>query len=165
MHKIDIGRHARWLRLAILAVVGLLAAVYLLARFGIRLPGVTIQSRSAPGAATPAWVGDVTLMLLATSLWPLQALLRKVESGDAFSVAMVRDFRAFAAWLLALSLFRVVVPTLFAQVQGSAGHGARVALMLDLRDLLLLMFTLILFLVARLLERARAAEESMAEIV
>lgn len=165
MRKIGIERHARWLRLAIVAVVGLLAAVYLMARFGIGLPGLTIQSRSVAGSATPAWVGDVTLVLLAASLWPLQALLRKVEAGDAFSVAMVRDFRAFAAWLLALSLFRVVAPTLLSQFQESAAQGLRVALMLDLRDLLLLMFTLILFLVARLLERARAAEESMAEIV
>jgi hypothetical protein len=165
MRKFGIERHARWLRLAIPAVIGLLAALYLLARFGIGLSGVTVVSRSAAGGTAPVWLGDVTLLLLVASMWPLQRMLRKIEAGDAFSVAMVRDFRAFAAWLLALSLFRTVAPGLFAVLAAPAVDDVRVALTVDVRDLLLLMFTLILFLVARLLERARLAEEAMAEIV
>lgn len=162
MRQIGIERHSRVMRYSILIAVGLLAVIYLLARLRIGLPGTTFEARAAPGTATPAWLGDVTMLLLLAAIWPLQRMLRRIEAGDAFSVATVGDFRAFSAWLLALSLVRAVVPSLFAQAQA---RGAPIALALDIRDLLLLMVTLILFLVARLFERARMAEQDVAEIV
>ena len=73
-------------------------------------------------------------------------------------------FRAFAFWLLLVAIVWIVAP-IAGGTRWPAGEARRIEFTLQLRDLLTLGVALILFLVARLLERARAIDEEMREIV
>jgi hypothetical protein len=77
---------------------------------------------------------------------------------------VIGAFRAFALWLLIVAIVWIVAPIVVAVISGPDAEHAY-ALKLQLRDLLTIGITLILFLVARLLERARAIDEEMREIV
>jgi hypothetical protein len=163
--EIVIGRSARRLRIGILAVFALVLVLYVTARLGVRPIGhpLHVSSRAADVAGTPL-VADGTTLLLAVAIFWLTEALRNVGRGGFFSAAVVRDFRRFALWLLVMALFSFFAPLLVAVGRNRAAvHPLRVVI--DLRDLLLIGITLVLFLLARLLERARAIEDEMREIV
>ena len=63
-----------------------------------------------------------------------------------------------------MALFELLAP-IFVAASPRARASAPGALVLDLRDLLTVGITLLLFLLARLLERARAIDEEMREFV
>lgn len=163
MSNQGIGRAARRLRIGVLLAGGILGLLYLASR--LQLGGDSVQIERGMAAASPLapWAGDVLVLLLAAALLPLIRLLRVVEQGELFSAKVVGLFRSFAMWLLLLTTASLGAPLLLELVEGA--RDGQLALRLNLRDLLVLAITLLLFLIARLIERARLIEDEMRAIV
>ena len=111
------------------------------------------------------WIAAGSLALLLIALFRLAQMLRRIADGDLFSVEVTRRFRGFAFWLLLMALFELVAPVVAGFLGSTAGYPHRVFLTLNLRDVLMLGITLLLFLLARLLERARGLDEEMREFI
>ncbi|MFL6758510.1 hypothetical protein [Sphingomonas sp.] len=161
-----IKRYARRLRLGVLIVFGAVLALVICGQFGIRIAGapVILQPRSAGVEGIPT-VGDGVLVLLAIAIYWLSAALRAIAGGDLFSRAVVRSFRQFAVWMLVMALFTAVAPMILATAAPMHGGRHRIMVLIDLRELLLVGLTLLLLLIARMFERARAIQDEMSEIV
>ena len=93
-------------------------------------------------------------------------LKRDFREETIFGIEVIRRFRSFAWWLLLMSLLEMVGPWIAPIVRPAGQRGpkgnqlrARPSRPADRR------LTLLLFLLARLLERARAIDEEMREIV
>ncbi len=109
-------------------------------------------------------IADITIVLLSVALYQLSRMLGAIADGDLFSARVVAAFRAFAFWLLLVALVWVVAPVTAVLLAGPGGSH-RFEFKLQLRDILTIGVALILFLVARLLERARTVDEELREIV
>jgi hypothetical protein len=164
MDDAAIRRSARRLRYGVIVAALVTLLIYLAGRLELGTGWLRVESRLAasPSPFAPL-VGDVTLALLLIALAQLARMLRAVEGGDLFSAAVIRRFRGFILWLFILALFRSLAPILLSIADPS--RGDEIALRFDMRDLLTLGLTLILLLIARLLERARRIEDEMREIV
>jgi hypothetical protein len=162
----DIGRTARGLRWAVWIFWGLIILAYLAGRAGLTIRGaVEVQARSLDAeAGMPRFVADVTILLLSVALYQLNRMLGAIAEGDLFSARVVGAFRSFAFWLLLVAVAWVVAPIVSVLLMGP-GETHRLEFKLQLRDILTIGIALILFLVARLLERARTIDEEMREIV
>lgn len=160
-----IAKTAARLRWAVWIVWGAILIVYAIGRLGLSLGPVQVVSRTevaaGPGAA---WVADVLVVLLTVALYQLSRMLGAIAAGDLFSARVIGAFRAFALWLLILSLVSILAPIIASLIAGP-GAEQRYEFRLQLRDLLTVGITLILFLVARLLERARTIDEEVREFV
>jgi hypothetical protein len=145
---------------------GCIIAAYLAGRFGLSLRGaVEVQARSsAAESGTPMLVADITILLLSVALFQLSRMLGAIAEGDLFSARVVGAFRAFAFWLLLVAVVWIIAPIASVLLTGP-DDLRRLEFKLELRDVLTIGVSLILFLVARLLERARAIDEEMREIV
>ena len=166
MSSSGISRTAGRLRLAVWIFWSCIIAVYIAGRLGLSLNGV-VEVRahaSTAGASTPIIVADVTILLLSIALYHLTRMLGAVAEGDLFSARVVGAFRAFAFWLLLVAMVWVAAPIVAVLLTGP-DETHRLAFKLQLRDILTIGISLILFLVARLLERARTIDEEMREIV
>jgi len=147
------------------AVWGCILVVYAASRLGLDLGAVRVASRGDLGEhAAPMWMADVVVLLLTVALYQLSRMLGGIAAGDLFSARVIGAFRAFALWLLVLAIFSIAAP-IAASLLSGANAGDRYELRFELHDLLTIGVTLILFLVARLLERARGIEDEMREIV
>jgi hypothetical protein len=166
MASVEISRTAKRLRVAVWIFWGCILAAYVAGRFGLTTTGtVQVEAHSATAeAGTPMFVADITILLLCVALYQLTRMLGAIVEGDLFSSRVVGAFRAFASWLLIVALVWVVAPILAVFLAGP-GDSHRLAFTLSLRDVLTIGIALILFLVARLLERARTIDEEMREIV
>ena len=165
MAHASIAKTASRLRWAVWIVWGCILLVYAAGRFGLGVGALRVQASSAAGVGPPIMaVADVTILLITVALWQLSRMLGAIAAGDLFSARVVGAFRAFALWLLIVALVWIVAPLVMA-VAGGSGAEHRYEFKLQLRDLMTIGITLILFLVARLLERARAIDEEMREIV
>lgn len=162
----EISRTAKRLRLAVWILWGCILAAYVIGRFGLRTTGaVQVEAHfAAAEAGTPMLVADVTILLLCVALYQLTRMLGAIAEGDLFSSRVVGTFRAFAFWLLVVALVWVTAPIAAVFLAGPDDLH-RLAFSLQLRDMLTIGVALILFLVARLLERARTIDEEMREIV
>jgi hypothetical protein len=161
-----IARTAARLRIGLFAAVAVMVVLYLAARFQLQVGQAHVEYRShgvTPAAARIA--GDGTMVMLLVALWRLTQMLGLIRDGDMFSVDVVRRFRGFAFWLLLMALYGFAAPILLTFARGLPDGQHRIAFALDLRELLTVGITLLLFLLARLLERARAIEAEMREIV
>lgn len=166
MANSGIQRSASRLRVAVWVLWGCIVAAYAVARLGLSLNG-SVQVRahvSDADSGTPMIIADATVLLISVALYQLTRMLGAVAEGDLFSARVVGAFRAFAFWLLLVALVWVVAPILFVLVNGP-GEARHLAFRVQLRDILTIGVSLILFLVARLLERARVIDEEMQEIV
>ena len=162
----DIGKTARRLRWAVWIFWASIILAYVAGRLGLSLRGaVEVQAHSsAAESGTPMIVADITILLLSVALYQLSRMLGAIGEGDLFSSRVVGAFRSFAFWLLVVALAWVVAPIVAVFLTGpDAAH--RLEFKLQLRDVLTIGIALILFLVARLLERARTIDEEMREIV
>ena len=162
----DIGKTARRLRWAVWIFWACIILAYVAGRLGLSLRGaVEVQAHSTVAeSGTPMIVADVTILLLSVALYQLSRMLGAIGEGDLFSSRVVGAFRSFAFWLLVVALAWVVAPIVAVFLTGpDAAH--RLEFKLQLRDVLTIGIALILFLVARLLERARTIDEEMREIV
>ena len=161
----NIAKTASRLRWAVWIVWDCILLVYAAGRLGLGIGPLKVQASSSAGVAPHVMaVADLTIVLVTVALWQLSRMLGAIATGDLFSARVVGAFRAFALWLLIVALVWILVPVAMALVSGS-GPEHRYEFKLQLRDLMTIGITLILFLVARLLERARAIDEEMREIV
>ena len=161
----DISNTARRLRWAVWIFCGCIVAAYAAGRFGLSLDYFSVQARASVEDAGPLMIiADITILLLTVALWQLSRMLGAIAEGDLFSARVVAAFRAFAFWLLLVALVWVVAPVVAVLLAGPA-DGHRFEFRLQLRDILTIGVALILFLVARLLERARTVDEELREIV
>ena len=165
MGTTDISTTARRLRWAVWVFWGCIVAAYVAGRFGLSLDYLSVQARASVDAAGPPMIiADITILLLSAALWHLGRMLGAIAQGDLFTARVVGAFRAFAFWLLLVALVWIVAPIVGVLLAGP-GDGHRLEFKLQLRDILTIGVALILFLVARLLERARTVDEELREIV
>jgi hypothetical protein len=165
MVQANIAKTAGRLRWTVWIAWGCIIAIYVAGRFGVDLGFLKVQAEAHPEVPAPLRaVADVTLVLVSIALWQLSRMLGAIAAGDLFSARVIGAFRAFALWLLIVAIVWIVAPIVVAVISGPDAEHAY-AFKLQLRDLLTIGITLILFLVARLLERARAIDEEMREIV
>jgi len=153
----------RWTVFSAMAVMGLL---YLSARLGLQIGQARVEYQRHGGDAWGvAPVADLTLVLLLVALYELTAMLKRIGEGELFTAGVIGRFRAFALWLL-LSALLVLLAPIGLQLLGSAQDGAhRFRVVLDFREIVTVGVTLVLFLLARLLERARRLDEEIREFV
>jgi len=162
----DIGKTARRLRWAVWVFWACIILAYVAGRLGLSLRGVVeVQAHSsAAESGTPMIVADITILFLSVALYQLSRMLGAIGEGDLFSARVVGAFRSFAFWLLIMAVVWVVAPIVAVFLTGP-NDAHRLEFRLQLRDVLTIGIALILFLVARLLERARTIDEEMREIV
>lgn len=161
-----ISRAAARLRWGVFAAIAVMVLLYVAARFDLQLGRAHVEYRihdASPAAGR--MVGDGTMLLLLVALLRLTQMLRLIQMGELFSVEVIGRFRSFAFWLLLLALYGLAAPIGLALAEGAATPAHRFALVLDFRQILTLGITVLLFLLARLLERAREIEAEMREIV
>lgn len=161
-----ISRSAARLRLGLLVTLVVMVVLYGIARLGFHLGGVRIDYHvKGPDLSSTRFIGDVALGLLVIALFRLSQMLDQIASGELFSAAVIARFRSFAFWLLVMALFELAAPTA-AQLLSLAGAGNhRIEIAVDFREILTVGVTLVLFLLARLLERARGLDEENREFV
>lgn len=161
-----IRRLAGRLRLLVWAMIVGTAAVYLAARIGTEIGQTRLVTIGAsdPAIASPAWVQDLSIALVLAALWQLADMLRLVGRGDHFSPAAIRRFRGFALLLFVASAFMFLAPLAIAIATNEPGPE-QLRLPVKLRELLTMLVTGALFLVARLLEEARQIDSDLKEIV
>ena len=161
-----IRRLAGRLRLLVWAMIVGTAAVYIAARIGTEVGQTRLVTIGAsdPAVASPVWVQDLSIALVLLALWQLADMLRLVGRGDHFSPAAIRRFRGFALLLFVASAFMFLAPLVIAVATTEPGPE-QLRLPVKLRELLTMLVTGALFLVARLLEEARQIDSDLKEIV
>lgn len=166
MNDESISRTAARLRWAVFGLLVVMVLLYLAARFDLSLGHMRVayQTHGQHPAPIPL-LGDIGLALLMIAIFRLTQMLRAIAAGDYFSLLVTRRFRGFAFWLLLMALAGLFGPLLTELWRFSADWHQALALRLDFREVLTVGITLLLFLLARLLERARALDEEMREIV
>ncbi|HEX6219085.1 MAG TPA: DUF2975 domain-containing protein [Sphingomicrobium sp.] len=159
-----ISRLASRLRIAIFAVMAVMVILYGAARFGLQFDAARVEARAhSLDAATGRLIADVTLLLLVVAFFQLTRMLGRLASGERFSGEVIGYFRSFAFWLLLTALFGLAAQIVAPLINGDG--SARFHVVLDFQKLLMVAITLVLFLLARLLERARRLEEEMREFI
>ena len=159
----SLARAARRLRLLTLFGTALVLLAFLFAAgltFGghaADFPGIAVHAGELPPA--PAAIMMVLFgALIALALLRMAAMLREVEQGRIFPAAALRGF---ARYLFLAMLASIAGPPALA-----AAWGARqLSLSLDSGQVLMLLVTGLLFLVARLLDEARAIADDASQIV
>jgi hypothetical protein len=150
--------------MGIFLVMALMVLLYAAARLGLQFGAVKVESRvhgGLPGHGQ--WMADVTVVLLTIAFFQLTRMLGRLAAGDLFSAAAVGHFRSFALWLLITALFGLAGPIVSPLLAGERAGGFH--FLLDFQKLLMVAVTLVLFLLARLLERARRLDEEVREFV
>ena len=155
-------RDAARLRIVVIVAMVLLGSAILLAWVGGPLGIARVEMREHSGAFDPRLTGTISMVLIEVALFRLTQMLGAIANGDLFSSRVIRHFRGFAFWLFLVALGGALLP-LIGSLAGTGPH--RVAVVLDLTKILAVAVTLLLFLLARLLERARQLDEEMREIV
>lgn len=160
-----IARSARRLRLLVFVGIAAIALLYVLGRFAPDLGPLRVEAQ----AAAPVWLGlgiaDLTLLLFITALLRLAQMLGAIARGSLFAPQVTKAFRGFAFWLFIATLVDVVAGPALAILQLLRDGDGQTALVFELRDLLMLAGALFLFLLARIMERARAIEAELEAIV
>ena len=165
MNDDAIRRSAQRLRFTVFAAMALMAGLYLAARFGLRLGAAHVEYRvHGPDFPHVRLIGDISTLLVLVALFQLTQMLKRIASGEMFSAGVIGCFRSFAFWLLMVALFGVLAPFV-AQAWRPPADLHRFEFAIDFRDILTVGATLVLFLIARLLERGRRLEEEMREFV
>ena len=163
---LEIRRAAIRLRGLVFAAMALVVLLYVAAQLNLQFVGAHVEYRGR-GLDAPyeQIIGAVGLALLLLALFRLTQMLARIANGDLFSMAVIRRFRGFALWLFVMASFEIVAPAGAGVLGAAASRPHLIRLMFDLRDVLTLGITLLLFLLANLLERARRLDEEMREFV
>jgi Protein of unknown function (DUF2975) len=159
-----IMRAARRLLWVVGAATAIMLSLYLAARLGLQLGGARVEyePHEAAGRTSQA-IGDIGMVLLVIALGRLAQMLRAIGRGELFSATVIRRFRGFAFWLLLMAIVDLAGPLLAEMFVRRAGDPVR--LIIDFRQVLTVGVTLLLFLLARLFERARQIDEENREFV
>ena len=162
----DVARSAARLRWIVIGALAVMLFLYVAARFDLQLGRAHVEY-FVHGSSSPfaSLIGDGTVVLLGVAVAHLILMLGRIARGELFSAGVVRNFRGFALWLLLMAVFGMVGPIVveLAAPQVAGHHLIRIAI--DLREVLTLGITLLLFLLASLLERARRLDEEVREFV
>jgi hypothetical protein len=165
--KIDgVARSAARLRWIVIGALIVMLSLYVAARFHLQLGRVHVEYFvHGSSSASAQLIGDGTVILLGVAVIHLILMLGRIARGELFSAGVVRNFRGFALWLLLMAVLGMVGPFVaeLAAPRLTGHHLIRIAV--DLREVLTLGITLLLFLFASLLERARRLDEEMREFV
>jgi hypothetical protein len=158
----DSARRLRWI---VIAAMGIMTALYVAGRFGMQVGPARIEYRShLPDVQSARYIADISLILLLAALFRLTQMLGSIASGEFFTAQVIARFRSFAFWLLLMAVFNFAGPLIGSLSGGSAGvrqfHFA-----IKYSEIITVGVTLVLFLLARLLERARRIEEENREFV
>lgn len=160
-----IARAASRLRWGVFAVMGAMILIYAAARFGWKLGPAHVEYRGHPGGpAGASLIADATMLLLLLAMFQLTVMLKRIARGELFSVEVIRNFRRFASWLLLMALWELLAPIVLA-IAFRPGGPHKIQMVIDFREVLTLGTTLLLFLIARLLEHARRLDEEVREFV
>lgn len=160
--NLSIERSAGRLRWAVVTLIAVMVALYAAARFELRLGDFHI-AYGQHGPERSRLVADLGMILLVIALARLTQMLGAIAGGELFSSRVIRLFRSFAFWLLLMALAGLVGPIIAELVAHDAASPFR--LIIDFRQVLTAGVTLLLFLLARLLERARGLDEEVREFV
>ena len=161
-----IRRSAAQLRWLVFAAMIAMIALYVAARLGLQLGRAHVEYRlHGPDQSTTRLLADVSALLLLFALFRLTQMLGLIAAGELFSARVIARFRSFAFWLLIVALLGLFGPMVAALFRHMSARGVGLALTIDFREILSVGVTLLLFLLARLLERAREFEAEMREIV
>jgi hypothetical protein len=158
MNNPSIARSARRLRLTVLIGIAVVVVLYLLGQFRPELGPLRVESHGKVG-------GALALLLLVIALGRLAQMLGAVADGPLFGARVTQAFRSFALWLFLATLADVLAAPAAALARTIVAGDGHTALHFELRGLLMLVGALFLFLVARLLEAARANEAELEKIV
>lgn len=161
----SIARSAARLRLAVFAGMALMLVVYVVARLDLDFTQVHVEYAHGAEAPYARPIADISMALQLVALFKLTQMLGAIAAGELFTAAVIRHFRGFAWWLLLMALFELVAPLAAGLVAAPYSHPHLVRLTVDMRDLLTVGTTLLLFLLASLLERARRLDDEMREFV
>ena len=161
-----ISRSAARLRWAVIATMAAMAILYLAGRLGLQIGQARVEyQRHGTNAEATGLVGDLLMILLLVALYQLTAMLKRIAGGETFSAGVVGKFRSFAMWLLLSSLVGLFAPMLLQLFGTGMRTPDQLRLVIDFREILTVGVTLVLFLLARLLERARGLDEEVREFV
>lgn len=165
MESAPIARSARRFRFVVLTAIALIAIIYVIGRMGPQVGPFRVETHPD----VPGWLGvtltDVTLLLFVVALVRLAQMLGAIADGPLFGPPVTKAFRGFAFWLFLATLIDVVAAPVISIVQAVRAGGGPAQLVFELRDLLMLLGALFLFLLARMLEQARSLETELEEIV
>lgn len=157
------------LRGAVIVVMLLIAAAILLAWLGTAIGFARVEIQPHEESPLNPLISGTAMMVLAEiALWKLSLMLKAMAEGETFTLRVTGHFRGFAFWLMLMALADLLLPLVstFAMMGPEVRAGEpSVRLSVDLSSVILLGVTLLLFLLARMLERARAIEEENREIV
>lgn len=161
-----IRRSASRLRALVFVAMALMALVYAAAQLNLQFAGAHVEYHlRGLGIPYERLIGAVSLVLLLIALFRLAEMLGLIVGGALFTMPVIRHFRGFASWLLVMAAFEMIAPIAAGLLGAGSAPPHLVRLMFDLRDILTLGITLLLFLLARLLERARGLDEEMREFI
>lgn len=160
-----IARSASRLRWIVIAAMAIMTALYIAGRFGMQVGPARIEYRThGPDLPLARILADVLLALLLVALFRLTQMLGRIGNGELFSAAVIGHFRSFAFWLLVMALVGLFGPAIVSLADAPpAPKQLEFAIKYD--SIITVGVTLVLFLLARLLERARRLEEEMREFV
>ncbi|MCL6742053.1 DUF2975 domain-containing protein [Sphingomonas sp. RB56-2] len=165
MNNPAIARSARRLRMLVWIGIGLIVAIYLLNRLGSPLGPLRVETHTDMAGWAGQALIDLTLLMFVIALVRLAQMLGAVADGPLFGPRVTRSFRGFAFWLFMAMLVDVSAGPAIAIAGKLADGGGRAVLTFELSDLLVLAGALFLFLLARMMEQARAIESELEEIV
>lgn len=165
MENMAIARSARRLRFAVIVVTVAIVAIALIARFAPTTGHVRVEAQSAIDGWSGPMLIYATVALFVLALVRLAQMLGAVADGPLFGPRVTRAFRGFAFWLFVATMMDVVGEQVITILQAAGTGAKRAALVFELRDILMLAGSLLLFLLARMLEQARAIEAELEEIV
>jgi hypothetical protein len=162
-------RAARRLRLVTIGAIGLLA-LGTAAAAAIQLsaePHVAPAVVEVDAAGLPPVQGAIMLVAIAIlvglALLRLARMLGRVEQGSPFAGG--GELRGFAFYLLLSVLAAILLPPLLQLASAAISGTGRVTLALEGGQLLMLLVTGLLFLVARLLDEAQRVADDASQIV
>ena len=127
---------------------------------GLTLGHVHVQLQQHNSLADSIAGSGLTVVLIEIALLRLTQMLSSVANGDYYSIGVVRHFRGFAMWLLIAGVVRILAGMVQPFTSGPA-----IMIGIDLQQALTVGLALLLFLLARLLERAREIEQENREII
>lgn len=160
----ETAQYVRWLAIALLAI---LVAAFIVSRVGLDLgSSVSVVRRSHfSGQTIASVVPDLSALFFAVALVQLIRLLGRLGSGELFAPGVTGAFRSFAFWLMLSAIVAIAGPPLAGAVATLSESQHRIAILIDLRDIMFLIAGLVLFLVARMLDEAARLDAELREIV
>jgi hypothetical protein len=152
------------LRLLVFFAMASVVLIFAAARLDLQLAHAHVEYR-LHGTPYEPYIALGSIVLLVVALFRLTQMLSEIARAQLFGVPVIRHFRGFALWLLLMAVFEFVAPLVAGVLGAGASRPHMVRITIDLRDVLTVGITLLLFLLARLLERARRLDEEMREFV